>query len=104
MVNELLQCNYNKDEVPDELIGLVGAGEKDDGNSDEISGRNLLRNRRTGREDELVSAFRNRSNKDRVENLIELGRLSGSDVDEVPLEVVGQVFDAVEGHFEFELR
>jgi len=60
----------------DELTTIVGAGKQDDGDAQDLGGRELANSWRIGLEDELVDADRDRSNKEFSKFLIVVGAVS----------------------------
>ena len=73
-----------------ELAVIVRAGEKDDGNTDDVGWWDAGGIWSRGLEDELVDADWDWAHEERFELLVVLGGLGGADVDELPLEVCGK--------------
>lgn len=86
---QLLRLVLVVDVVADahELAAVVGAGEQNDGDAEDLGVGDALRVRRVGLEDELVDADGDGPDEEGVQLLVILVRGCGADVGELPLEI-----------------
>jgi hypothetical protein len=82
-----------------------GAREEEDGDAEDLVRREARKVGRSGLEDDLVAlAGLHRAHLDLIELLVELGRVCGADVGELPLNVgAAEVGDALELDLELEI-